>query len=332
MENTEEKKHWKTIEKEEKEKLALAENPKETEVKEATIPISQVEAMMARLKEDILANLPTQQPKKAEEKMAYKPLNVQEENFDEIPGLEDFEIKDRMYVLCNNAKPLTQGIKNRSRPNSPLTYLNPRTKKTHSLRYSINQVSFFEDQQSGDVRVTTILTRDGMLKTTRDEIPLQKFLSIHPDNVVNGGSVFEEYDPVKEASIDLEKEDKLYEAQTLVRSINELKKDAIARLMCSDYNESWSSAELKRSLFSAVVKSPEKFLTLVNDTSLEVKGISKTALARGVISYSNYKWYNENKEVIAEVSRNEDEFDAIATYLLSGKGLSYYEFLKNAIG
>ena len=89
---------------------------------------------------------------------------------------------------------------------------------------------------------------------------MQKFLAIHPDNKANGGSIFEEYDPAKEASIEIEKEDQLFEAQSLVRSISPLKQDAVARLMCSDYDEKWVPAELKRSLYSAVAKSPAKFL------------------------------------------------------------------------
>jgi hypothetical protein len=181
------------------------------------------------------------------------------------------------------------------------------------------------------VRVSPIEFKDGMLRTTKNDIPLQKFLAIHPDNKANGGSIFEEYDPAKEATAEIEKEDKLFEAQTMVRSLSFTKQDAIARIMCSDYKEEWVSAELKRSLYSAVAKNPEKFLKLANNPSLEAKGIAKTAQYRGIISYSNYKWYTEQKEVIVEVSRNEDELDAIAAYLLSGKGISFYEFLKNAI-
>lgn len=312
-----------------------AERLSNQQITEPTIPLSQVEAMMAKMKEDILLNLPTQQTTKVVDeqvKEVYKPLIAKDENFDVIPGLEDFEIKDRIYVLCDNSKPLSRGIRNRSKPNSPLTYLNPITKQTHSLRYSVNQVSFFEDKQKGDVKVSSIELLDGMLKTNNNDIPLQKFLAIHPDNKANGGSIFEEYDPAKEAKLENDKDDKLFEAQSLVRSISGLKKDAVARLMCSDYREDWTSEELKRSLYSAVSKSPTTFLKLANDTSLEVKGVAKTGLFRGIITYSNYKWFNENKEVLVEVSRNEDEFDAIATYLLSGKGISFYEFLKQAIG
>jgi len=305
------------------------------EEKEPSIPLSQVESMLDKMLEQRLANLPSQQPiveQKEVQKEFYRPLSAKEENFDDIPGLEDFEVKDRMYVLCNNFKPLSRGIRNRSKPNSALTYLNPATKTTHSLRFSVNQTSFFEDKQKGDVVITPIEVKNGMLKTNKNEIPLQKFLAIHPDNKANGGSIFEEYDPAKEASIEIEKEDRLFEAQSLVRSISPIKQDAVARLMCSDYKEEWVPAELKRSLYSAVAKSPAKFLQLANQPSLEVKGVAKTAMYRGVISYSNYKWLNERKEVLVEVSRNQDEYDAIAEYLMSGKGMAFYEYLKQAIG
>ena len=305
------------------------------EEKEPSIPLSQVESMLDKMLEQRLANLPKQEIEKPAEvvKETYKPLSAKEENFDDIPGLEDFEVKDRLYVLCNNQKPPSRGIRNRSKaPLSPLTYLNPQTKQTFALRYSVNQVSFFMEKQKGDVVVTPIEFKNGMLKTNKNEIPLQKFLAIHPDNKANGGSIFEEYDPAKEASIEIEKEDRLFEAQSLVRSISPIKQDAVARLMCSDYKEEWVPAELKRSLYSAVAKSPAKFLQLANQPSLEVKGVAKTAMYRGIISYSNYKWLNDNKEVLVEVSRNQDEYDAIAEYLMSGKGMAFYEYLKQAIG
>lgn len=356
---TEEKKHWKTLEKEAKERESaekgaqsgtanqeqasqievvdeVLEKPLEiVEEKEPSIPLSQVSDLVAKEVAKAMANLPIQQPieQKEVQKETYRPLSTKEENFDDIPGLEDFEVKDRMYVLCDNQKPPSRGIRNRSKaPISPLTYLNPKSKQTFALRYSVNQVSFFMEKQKGDVIVTPIEFKNGMLKTNKNEIPLQKFLAIHPDNRANGGSVFEEYDPAKEASAEIDKEDKLFEAQSLVRSISPIKQDAVARLMCSDYKEEWVPAELKRSLYSAVAKSPTEFLKLANQPTLEVKGVAKTALYRGVISYSNYKWLNENKEVLVEVSRNQNEYDAIAEYLLSGKGMAFYEYLKQAIG
>ena len=74
------------------------------EEKEPSIPLSQVESMLDKMLEQRLANLPKQEIEKPAEvvKETYKPLSAKEENFDDIPGLEDFEVKDRLYVLCNN--------------------------------------------------------------------------------------------------------------------------------------------------------------------------------------------------------------------------------------
>lgn len=301
---------------------------------EPTIPLSQVEGMLEKMLEKKMAEM---QPKevvveKAQEQPIYKKTSVKEENHDDIPELIDFEFKDRMYVLLDNAKPLSRGIRNRSKPGSALIYLNPETKEQHSLRYSVNQISFFEDKQKGDVKVTSIMFIDGMFRASKNDVGLQKFLAIHPDNKANGGSIFEEYDPSKEAREENDKQDRLFEAQTLVRSISALKQDAIARAMCTDYKESWGPDELKRSLYNIVVKQPEKFLKLANDNTLEVKGVAMTAKYRGIISYSNYKFFNESGEVIVNVGANQDEWDAMAEYLLSGKGMTFYEYLKNAIG
>ena len=305
----------------------------DVEQKEQSIPLSQVEDMVEKLLEKKIANLQQEsQKEQISEPVQTKRKSVKEENFDFIPELSDFEFKDRMYVLLDNLKPLSRGIRNRSKPNSSLIYLNPETKEQHSLRYSVNQVSFFEDKQKGDVKVTSILFVDGGFRASKNDVGLQKFLAIHPDNKANGGSIFEEYDSNKEAREENEKEDKLFEAQTLVRSISDLKKDAVARAMCSDYKEEWSTEELKRSLYNVVVRQPEKFLKLANDTTLEIKGVAMTAKFRGIISYSNYKFYNESGDVIVLVSPNQDEWDAMAEYLLSGKGMTYYEYLKNAIG
>lgn len=307
---------------------------KNVEQAEPTVPLSQVEAMVEKMLEKKMAEM---QPKevvveKPQEQPIQKKQFPKEQNYDDIPELIDFEFKDRMYVLLDNAKPLSRGIRNRSKPKSALIYLNPETNEQHSLRYSVNQVSFFEDKQKGDVKVTSILFIDGMLRASKNDVGLQKFLAIHPDNKANGGSIFEEYDPSKEAREENEKEDRLYEAQTLVRSISALKQDAIARAMCSDYKESWGTDELKRSLYNIVVKQPEKFLKLANDSTLEVKGVAMTAKYRGIISYSNYKFYDESGEVIVNVGANQDEWDVMAEYLLSGKGMTFYEYLKNAIG
>ena len=64
--------------------------------KEPSIPLSQVSNLVAQEVAKALANLQPQQPDKVKEvvKEVYTPLVAKDENFDEIPGLEDFEVKE----------------------------------------------------------------------------------------------------------------------------------------------------------------------------------------------------------------------------------------------
>lgn len=300
---------------------------------EQSIPLSMVEEMMQKMKADFEEKLKKIESSPAAEskEISNSVTNIKNENFDEIPELQDFEPKDRIYVLLDNFKPVSHGIRTRHKTGSTLQYLNPRTKEVHPLRFSRSQVSFFTDKQKGDVTVEHVLMKDGMLKVSANDVLLQKFLFIHPDNEKNGGKTFKEYNPADDAKIEIEKEDELFAAQKLARELNLLKLDAIARLMCSDYKEEWQTPELKRALYNEISKAPNKFIRLANDYSLEAKGVAKTANHRGIIDYKNYRFFNEDGQVICEVQRNEDEWDAIAAYLLSGDGRSFYDYLKNAI-
>ena len=81
-----------------------------------------------------------------------------------------------------------------------------------------------------------------------------------------------------------------------------------------------------KSLFIA-----RKFIKIVSDPSLKIKGVIKTALLRGFISYSNYKFYDSEDNMIIEVSRNQDEITALSEYLSTNKGKDMYDYLLSCI-
>lgn len=290
--------------------------------KEPTIPVSEVQRMI-----DEALN------KSKSEQVAIVPqyMKVQDENFDIIPGLENFEFKDRQYVLCDETKPPTRGLRTRTKVGSELSYLNPVTKQKHPLFFSRNQVSFFLDKHKGDAIVTHEIFKFGMLKVRAEDVPLQKFLEIHPDNEKNGGSVFRELDHAKDARKKLEKRDLLFDAQKLVREIPYVKQDYIARLMCEDYKNSWSPDEMKDWLYDEVSKRPTEFIKLANDVKLEVKGIAKKAESQGILIYENYVFYNAKREFLVQVEVNKDQWEVIADYLLEGKNQTFFEFLKHSL-
>lgn len=265
-------------------------------------------------------------------KLEEKVLKIQNLSSDNVPELLNWEARERIYVLKDGSKPISQEIRARHKDGSPLLYLNRETNEQFSLFYSATQTSFFKENHKGDSKVTHIFMKDGMLKTRLEDVKLQKFLAIHPDNVANGGALFEEYNPGKEAKVETDKEDLIFDAQTLIRGLSALRQDAVARLMCADYKEDWSQFELKKSLYNEVKKNPEKAIRLGNDRALEVKGIAKTAVYRGLLIYRNRKFYNEKEELVCELTpKDQDEWNVIASYLLSAEGTNTYDYIKNAI-
>lgn len=308
--------------------IEVAEDKLQEETKEATIPVSEVSALVEKMVAEQFAK--AQAPVKQAESPAV--TQIKNELFDDLPEIRNFKQKERIYVLCDGSKPRSFGIPTRHKNNSPLQYINKESGETFALFYSATQTSFFKEKHKGDSKVEHVTMIDGMLKTYETDIKLQKFLAINPHNKANGGNMFEEYNPSKLAETSIEDFELDLKARNLVVDLPLLKQDAIARLMCVDYKETWTSAEVKKALFEQAVKSPKSFIKLANDKTLEMKGVAKIAQHRSILIYGNYKWFNEAQEVLCEVARNQDEFDAIAEYFMSGEGRTTFEFIKNSIG
>ena len=302
----------------------------QTEPQKVTLSLDEIDALLERkLQQKLQEQIPT--PVVQEVKVP-RNITAKDQNFDDIPELRDWVVKDRTYVLVGREAPLSQEIRTRHKPGSSLQYLNRETNEQFSLFYSDTQISFFKEKHTGDSLVTKIFVKDGNLQTRADQVKLQKFLAIHPDNVANGGGLFEEYNPSKEAEAEIENEDLLFDAQKLARELKFIQQDAVARLMCPDYKDTWEPAELKRALFNVVKKEPARFIKFANDKSLEVKGIAKTAVSQGLLIYRNRKFFNEEEEFLCELTaKDQDEWAVIANYLNSAQGNSLYEYIKHKI-
>jgi len=310
----------------EKEAVKVADMPEKPAM--VTMSIEELEALI----EKKVNAAKTPQPEVKQERVVSKEeKTIRNVLVDDIPELRSFVPKERIYVLCDGSKPESRQIKSRHKPGSPLQYWNKETNETFSLFYSLTQTSFFKEKHQGDSKVDHITMKDGMLNTYEEDVKLQKFLAIHPDNKANGGNLFEEYNAGIEAMNDLEDIDFKFEAEKLAREISFIKQDAIARLICKGYKETWTPAEMKLSLFQEAGKQPKEFMKLANDPSVEIKGLAKTAVMRGFIEYRGYKFINDMGELICEVPRGADEYDVLANHFLSGAGRVYYEYLKNAI-
>lgn len=288
------------------------------------IPLSEVAELVERTVNEKLAGInqvTQQQP--ASSSTYEKKLT----NSDDIPELRDFVLKDRIYVSVDGSKPSSLGIRTRHKNLSPLQYYNPETQTQHSLRYSTNQTSFFVDKQVGEALCPHISMKYGILRLSKEDANLQRFLHIHPDK----DKIFKELDKTVENKKIIEEKDLLFEAQTLVRQLKFNTKEAVARVMCESFDDNWTVEETTKSLYLELEKDPAKFLRIAKDESIETKGIVKSAIKRGIIVYKNFKYISEKGDVILEVNRNEDELDAFVAFTETNKGGAFLQYIKGQL-
>jgi hypothetical protein len=243
------------------------------------------------------------------------------ENADDLPEFQNWVEKDRIYVLCTGFSSLSHGIKDRHKKNSPLMY------KGRSLRYSSSQASFFMDKQVGDVLLNYISIENGTLVVLKDNTNLQKFLAIHPDN----GVVFKEFDPQQQSKAAFEIQDLKVTAHILAKSLDTATLVAVAMLMCKNYSESQDMYTIKTNLYNEIEADPKTFIRLANDRSLKLKSIGRIAVFRGLLKFADYRFYDEDNNVICESKRNENEYEALAAYFATSEGRNLYEYLSSKI-
>ena len=293
-----------------------------------TLTVSQLEALMEKKIQEAKSTFIQEAPKEDVKASKKQEEFIKLENNDDIPELDGFEYKNRRYEVLINTKSVSQGIRNRSKKNSPLQYIHPVTKQPFSLRFSSNQSSFFEERQSkepGSVKLRYINIIDGVLFVPASDILLQKFLHIHPDK----GIVFKEIDENADAQKKIEKMDLSFRAEELVRASDFSAQDALARIICPTYKEGASASIIKNDLFAKVRNhaNPEIVIKYAEDEFLLLKGMAKTAKARGYLRYEDYRFVDENNVVVLQVGRDQDEWNAIAEYLNSNQGNSLREEL-----
>lgn len=292
---------------------------------EPSVPLSVVQQMI----NDALKNHAPAPPQIIQQTPAPIIQNIvkQEYDIDDIPEFRDWVVKDRQYEYCDG-KPITANIPVDHSDRIPLQYENKENKSVHVLRYSTNQPSFFKEKQSkepGSVVVSEILFNYGKLFVPAGQINLQKFLHIHPYK----GILFREYDPEAKSRDIIEKKRLKNKAERLVFEVGEITNRAVAGLECPSYVESWKPDIVTEHVLAFAEENPEKYIAYTEDPGIKMKGVIKSALASGDLIYSNYRWLNANREVILEVSKNQDEMDEMVRYFEGGIGRTYYEFLVN---
>lgn len=238
------------------------------------------------------------------------------------------EISDKLYVLKRRTFPISFMLASRNTTRRSLLYFDTKTNTNRPLRYAVNQKSPFEDEQDGNFILEPIIFDDGLLSVPKENQVLQMFLAYHPDN----GSVFEEVDTKRDASVQIDNINIQLDAQLAARELDIATAEAIARVMMGTRVDRLSSEELRRDLMLFARNNPFDFLQLLNDPELKLQNIAVKALQDGTFVLKNKNrdiFFNlqDNKKKLMGVPFGEDPTRLLASWLQSNDGLETYEYL-----
>ena len=172
-----------------------------------------------------------------------KPKRVEKKN----PVLKDgWEIKDRIYRLKGNKKPLSRSIKSAN-----IHWFDQEKGYERELKYCQNQRTVFVDEMKGDQRLEHVIFRNGLLIVEKEKTVLQKLLSLyHPDRDV----MFYEEKPVARAMGEIAWLEMEIEALNAAKNIDIDMAEAIMRVEVGSKVSDMSSKELKRDLLLYAAK------------------------------------------------------------------------------
>ena len=155
---------------------------------------------------------------------------------------DDWEVKDRTYILSGNKEPLTFTIPAKHTRRHPLLWYDSAKGEQRELRYATNMSSPFVDEQKGEVTLGHITFRDGTLSVPKEKIALQKLLSLyHPMK----DQRYKELIPQQIADDEIDAIEWEIEALNAARNMDIDVSEAIVRVeYCSKVNK-MSSKELK---------------------------------------------------------------------------------------
>jgi hypothetical protein len=266
---------------------------------------------------------------KAEEtvEVAPQPTSAKTAPVQNTPVKPSWEIKDRLYLLKGNKKPVIFTLPAKHSAVRPLLWFNPETGEQKEIRYATNQNSPFVEEQQGTATLGRIIFRDGALTVPKEMQNLQKILSLyHPLK----DQLYTEYNPVQESVDELEYINMEIDALTLARELDINQAESILRVEYGNKVDTLSSSELKRDLIIFAKRNPYLFIELANDENVELRNIGIKATQAGIIQLSPDQrtfTFGETKRKLMTVPFDEHPYSALAAFFKTDDGMEVYKHL-----
>ena len=234
------------------------------------------------------------------------------------PKKPTWEIKDRLYYLKGEKKPLSRSIKA-----ADIFYFDKEKGYERELKYCQNQKTPFVDEMVGDQRLEHIIFRTGSLFVAKEKTVLQKLLAIHPHN----GSLFYEHKPEVVAEEELDVLEMQADAIIAARDLDIDMAEAIMRVEIGSRVTEMSSKELKRDLLIYARNNPGLFLDLLEDDNIQLRNFGIKATETGILKLSSdnrtFTWGSNNRKLM-NVPFDEHPYTALAAWFKTDEGMEIY--------
>ena len=237
--------------------------------------------------------------------------------------VDTWVFKDRLYELTSGRQPLAFTLPTVHSARTPLLYFDEKVGYNRELRYATNQRTPFVDEQEGTATLGRIVFRDGILRVPKENVVLQKLLSLYHPYTLQGRIM--EYKPEQIAESETDWIELELEAMTTAKAMDIDEAEAILRAQYGSQQVSnASSKELKRDLLILARNSPGLFLDLANDDNVMLRNIGIKATETGILALSQDQrsfTYASNGRKLLTVPFNEHPYSALAAYFKTDEGM-----------
>ena len=238
----------------------------------------------------------------------------------------EWEVKDRLYVLKGGKKPLSRSIKSAN-----IYYFDEEKGYERELKYCQNQKTPFVDEMKGDQRLEHIIFRSGNLLVEKEKVTLQKLLSLYHPNREN---IYEEYKPAALAADEIDILEMQVDALTAARNVDIDMAEAIMRVEVGSKVSDLSSKELRRDLLVFARNNPKLFLELADDENVMLRNFGIRAVESGILRLSsdqrNFLWGSNGRKVMT-IPFDEHPYTALAHWFKTDEGMEIYSNIEKRL-
>ena len=242
------------------------------------------------------------------------------------PIKNKWEIKDRVYILKGEKRPLSKMIKSAN-----IYWFDKDKGYERELKYCENQQTSFVDEMKGDQRLSHIIFRNGMLPVPKEKTILQKLLSqYHPMR----DKVYYEWKPQAIAENEIDILELEIQALNAAKNLDIDMAEAVMRVEVGSKVTEMSSKELKRDLLLYAKRNPRLFLDLVNDENVMLRNFGIRATEMGIIKLSQdqrtFTWGSNDRKLM-NVPFDEHPYSALAAWFKTDEGMEVYSNIEKRL-